>query len=382
MKKLAAILFFAFLAQAQFPTVPLRTWFQASGNTISSVYPSPIPPGTGPQNVVNYSGGLYDSQRNWLVVWGGGHADYAGNEIYAFDAQTLLWSRIRNPADSFGGASNLPYYITSGGVYNTQQPRARHTYSALEYCPDVDRYVALGATATYIAADAATVVNRYNPAANTWDSVATMPMPFNTVISAWDATTGKVWFHGNASSAWLAELNCSTGAFINHGDIFSDGNINTGVTGIIHPPSRAFLAFGNNVSRRFDMSNPGFEPQETLPNRGSSRIYSAVRPGLAYCPVDSMIIGWAGGDTLARWDWRDSTWYDVPPDPGNTVHPGAQQGNGTSGRFRQVSGMSGCVYIQVSSTTGSTYFYRYKDAAASTWGPFGNNDIFRLKVGF
>jgi hypothetical protein len=228
-------------AAGQFPTISEGYWHQISGSTISGVYPSPTPPGSGPQNVVNYSGGLYDSQRNWLVVWGGGHADYAGNEIYAFKADSSVWRRIRNPADSFGGASNNPYYITTGGVRNTQQPRSRHTYDALEYCPDADMYVALGATATYSAADAATIINRYDPDADTWDSIGVMPGPFNTVVSEWDSTTSRVWFHGNASSAFLSELNCSTGALTNHGDIFSDGNINTGTTGVIHPPSRAFL---------------------------------------------------------------------------------------------------------------------------------------------
>src|SRR5262245_12768815 len=30
-----------------------------------------------------WSGGVFDTTRNRLIVWGGGHNDYYGNEIYA-----------------------------------------------------------------------------------------------------------------------------------------------------------------------------------------------------------------------------------------------------------------------------------------------------------
>src|SRR5438876_3315689 len=45
-------------------------------------------PGVGPpwnpQYIMDYSGGTYDAARDELIVWGGGHADYAGNEVCRF----------------------------------------------------------------------------------------------------------------------------------------------------------------------------------------------------------------------------------------------------------------------------------------------------------
>ena len=36
-----------------------------------------------------WSGGAYDTKRGQLYIWGGGHADYKGNEIYALDISTI-----------------------------------------------------------------------------------------------------------------------------------------------------------------------------------------------------------------------------------------------------------------------------------------------------
>jgi len=45
-----------------------------------------------------WSGGAFDTTRDRLVVWGGGHADYPGNELYVFDLGTLRWQRLTDPS--------------------------------------------------------------------------------------------------------------------------------------------------------------------------------------------------------------------------------------------------------------------------------------------
>ena len=45
-------------------------------------------------------GGTLDTARDRLLVWGGGHGDYAGNELCAFDLATLQWSRLTEPSSS------------------------------------------------------------------------------------------------------------------------------------------------------------------------------------------------------------------------------------------------------------------------------------------
>src|SRR5687767_9376378 len=44
-----------------------------------------------------WNGGAYDGLRNRLLVFGGGHNDYYGNEIYAFNLNSMAWERVTNP---------------------------------------------------------------------------------------------------------------------------------------------------------------------------------------------------------------------------------------------------------------------------------------------
>ena len=45
-----------------------------------------------------WSGGAFDTRRNRLYLWGGGHHDYYGNEVYALDLTSGSMLRITDPA--------------------------------------------------------------------------------------------------------------------------------------------------------------------------------------------------------------------------------------------------------------------------------------------
>src|SRR5688572_7463782 len=70
-------------------TMPVGEWYPLANTQVRNVIYQ-FPAGTFFGNTVNMrflveSGGSYDSTRNRMIVWGGGHGDYAGNEIYTFD---------------------------------------------------------------------------------------------------------------------------------------------------------------------------------------------------------------------------------------------------------------------------------------------------------
>ena len=44
-----------------------------------------------------WNSGAYDTKRDKLYIWGGGHGDYFGNEIYALDLNNLSISRLTDP---------------------------------------------------------------------------------------------------------------------------------------------------------------------------------------------------------------------------------------------------------------------------------------------
>ncbi len=70
-----------------------------------------------------WSSAVFDPGRNHLVVWGGGHADYYGNEIYTLDLSNLTISRLNDPG--------LPLVNQgsgcSGSQANGNEPSSRHS---------------------------------------------------------------------------------------------------------------------------------------------------------------------------------------------------------------------------------------------------------------
>ena len=81
-----------------------------------------------------WNSAVADTKRNRLIVWGGGHNDYGGNEIYAFDLATLQWKRLNDPS-----APNPCEESTAD-----HKPSARHTYGGLAYLADDDRLFSFG----------------------------------------------------------------------------------------------------------------------------------------------------------------------------------------------------------------------------------------------
>ena len=65
---------------------------------IRSVLPSAQQIGN-PANIVDaWNGAAVDAKRNRLIVWGGGHNDYYGNEVYALELSTMSIKRIVDPS--------------------------------------------------------------------------------------------------------------------------------------------------------------------------------------------------------------------------------------------------------------------------------------------
>src|SRR3546814_7080211 len=46
-----------------------------------------------------WSSMAWDSARGDLIFWGGGHANYPGNEIYLWHSSTLEWERASLPSE-------------------------------------------------------------------------------------------------------------------------------------------------------------------------------------------------------------------------------------------------------------------------------------------
>src|SRR3989344_3060117 len=75
-----------------------------------------------PAFIFSYSGGWFDEKRNELGVWGGGHADYPGNEVCTFPLSTGVWTC--GPRSAY--VQDPTTETTADG-----NPSSRHTYSCI-----------------------------------------------------------------------------------------------------------------------------------------------------------------------------------------------------------------------------------------------------------
>ena len=124
-------------------------WVKASTNVFADAWPT----GTtavnaalelsATQNVVHaWSSFAWDSQRNNLLLWGGGHSSYAGNEMYVWQGSNGSWTRGSLPSrvESVPGAVDSRTRL----VVDDAAPQSAHTYEGNLYLPVNDMFVTLG----------------------------------------------------------------------------------------------------------------------------------------------------------------------------------------------------------------------------------------------
>ncbi len=85
----------------------------------------------------------WDPNRRDLIFWGGGHANYAGNEVYRFRSSSRRWERASLPS-AVVEVSDAQYEPVDG---LSNAPIAAHTYDNSEFLPIADRFVTFGGAA-------------------------------------------------------------------------------------------------------------------------------------------------------------------------------------------------------------------------------------------
>ena len=130
---------------------PENSWVKLNATTYQSVWPendyrAPYGSGvSGPSTIIlAWSGFAWDSKRSRLLLWGGGHANSSGNELFAWDASTRQWSLALYPSDVIS--------VSGGGAHDTvdgarHSPLSSHTYASNQYLPTIDRMVVFGGAA-------------------------------------------------------------------------------------------------------------------------------------------------------------------------------------------------------------------------------------------
>jgi hypothetical protein len=149
----------------------LFEWVEIQGTTIAAAQSGFTSPGGSKEYVCSYSGGTVKSAGSELYVIGGGHADYAGNEVYScrLADDVPAWTRRRNPTASVGSTS------VAGNAYNSDgRPASRHTYWHLQFVNSLNRAMLVGGAALWGNGNGNTdTVDGFNPVTNDYDAAGT-----------------------------------------------------------------------------------------------------------------------------------------------------------------------------------------------------------------
>ncbi len=343
---------------ADISNLPAGQWCEVPNSHMRSVayqWPSGVTftqNGIGVDGVMSlWSGGAFDSKRNRLIVWGGGHFGYAGNEIYAFDANTLSWTRVTNPSIPVG--ENTPYAPDGG-------PTSRHTYNYVDYVPSIDRFCSFGGAGFYSDGQHGTdTTDCFDFDGLKWEKKATIPNTGPTTIGSkavYDPTSGKVYLQTGLGGTFSSyDPGTDTWA-----TLVSSSFMDYNITAAIDPVRRKMVAVGIGQLLVLDLKNPsaGFA---NLSAGGDLAIFNATSPGFVYDPVSDRFVGWSGGSDVFTLNMDTLMWSKLPLAAGNSTTPTAASSDGTYGRFRYIPSKN--AFVVVNGIDENVFFYKLSTAA-------------------
>jgi hypothetical protein len=322
---------------AELPELQPGVWVEVPGSHLRDVAPAVSPGGNIAKIIDAWSGGALDTRREWLLVWGGGHSDYGGNELYAFDLKTLAWTRLTNPS--------VPDRAKTA-TYPDGQPRARHTYNYVEYVPAWDRFVSFGGAGPWPTGggEFTRAISEFDYEHNTWITGARPPVPpggsMIAAIARLDSATGDIYFLP-ASKGYLLRLDPNTQQWQGG---WGRSQVTAHATAAIDPERRLLVVVGKGTADgvrqalKWDLARPSAPVDLRKLTSGDFSAEQAMAPGFAYYPPSRTFVAWIGGTDLLTLDPDTWQWRRVPANPGS-ADPGAPSPRGTNGRFQYVPGL-------------------------------------------
>lgn len=332
-----------------------------------------------------WSGGAFDTQRNRLYIWGGGHMNYLGNELYALNLDTdpstntvPVMTRLTDPAplDYETVLTEPQLHPSELPPFDGTQPKSRETYDGMVYLPGPDKiWTWSGSLSLFGLPDGVTWL--FDPNLSSWErQTPSGDIPFKNIgaVSAYDQNTGAVYLHNmqnlfrytyDASGGSYEQLTMNVAALLVH------------MNGVIDPKRNKFILIGdgqgengtgNGLSVMYDISNDSNFEIEVIYAVGDTQFLGAEAPGLAYDPTIEKVVAWAGGDTLyvLDLDANPPTWtaksFPVQP-PLASEAPQAHL-QGTYGRFAYAPAMD--AFVVYNATNKNGYLFRWPDNTNDT----------------
>jgi hypothetical protein len=326
-------------------------WYEIPDSELDAVKPDPVPLGKFSSIVAAWSSGAYDTKRDRMIIWGGGHSDYSGNEVYAFSLKTFAWTRLTEPS-AWGGDPRNP----SNDVRHPDgRPVSRHTYDYIDYIPPpVDRFFSGGGGALWYSSFSDPSTYLFDFDALEWQTQSDCPSYGVGAVCA-VGPDGLVWQHGQSGDkAVLSSYDAALDVWTTHAR-FPGTWFGNKKTAAIDPVRRRFVAIGEGSAWAWDLDRPDDDP-ESLDAGGATEIEGTQSPGFDYDPISGQLVAWNGGASVYSLDLETRTWTKRTTVGVGTTPPPAGP-VGTYGHWRYAPSLN--VFVSVNSTEQNVYVYRH-----------------------
>lgn len=419
-------------AQAQIPTttgwtaLPASTSLQGSGACPPNNFGGdPYQFAENCSNVIRaWNGAVADTVKNRLIIWGGGHVNYYGNEIYSLNlaANPITLTRAKDPTVPTNWTNNTNCVESIPPGTTGFAPNSREDYEGLAFIPSADVMYAIngslacgeghGSNATWTIP----LNNLSNSTSWSYENpTMTGPQPgvFPGLggdayggIAVYDPNSGLV-FVSDTSALFTYNYQTNTSTRITAIQGF-DTNIY--LSGAIDPVRKLFVAVGGcdpgscglgDGVYVADISNPAHTVQQNWtaatmadPNcaqflAGGANPISSSNPGFVYDPVAGDFVGWPNQgnsvyimtpDTVnKRMTCQILTFPNGPP---NSSHADNEPNTslGTFGRFAYFPAYD--IFVLVNDWNIPAYVLRLRGSGGFTLSACpGNTASYTVNVG-
>lgn len=324
----------------------------------------------GEAGITAFSGAAFDTTRNRLIIHGGGHGDYGGQEIYAFDMDTFTWALVappENKGDLLETDCSLDTQVNYGRRTANNLPKSVHTYDRLVYVEQLDALLDGRGSVGFIECngqDKEAVLwyfseNRWEWWADPVQHIDDLPYPTEYSFGGTGAAaavhpiTKDVWFVPQRGGGRITRWNPTT-------DVWTQGASDNVLYLTLHkvavidsqrnsliilrersPEAYLYIVpldgFAEGVTRAQDYR------VTTTGDNGFLSVDDGKRITMDYDPVGDQLVAWAGGSEIYTLDLDTLVWtqHTVPG-----AVPSAASTAGTYGRFRYVASIDKFVLMR------------------------------------
>lgn len=335
---------------------------------------------TNRQGAVVYAwcGAAYDDATDtmWLGI-GGGHGDYAGNEVYRcqFNTAAPAWEMVRAPSGAVGNLLTTDDGQEASGLYSDGRPRATHTYNKWVHVPDVGPALVGHGNCSWSGGNGkrwTVFLDSDGEASFTSEPTSYSLNGSDGLAACYDVSRHAIWFvPGGTEEVHRYDIPGSGGAHTGSFTTVGSAQARSGYISVGYMPGEDVLLIGNSndgkTSSGWEVFDCATGQRYTPTFSGSAAIeaHTAGRCALRWVASLGAFCTWnnASSTTLITRltpgaNPRSSTWTidTLPVSGSNAVTPSACTTLGTYGRFAYSPNLGG--FLVFNSTGGTTYFYK------------------------